>query len=71
MNNSFYKHNYLSNNSKDIIFSPNNSKRSQINNKLSFKTLKCNTCQSLNDVEYFLCNFSTFLKYIKLYNLLK
>lgn len=39
--------------------------------KLCFKSLKKDTCSSLNDVEHFLCNFSSFIKYIKLYNLLK
>lgn len=66
MNNSFYKYNYLFNISNDVPY-----KRSSQNNKLSFKTIKCNTCNSLNEVECFLCNFSYFLKYIKLYNLLK
>lgn len=67
MNNSFYKYNCLSNLYNNISYS----KRSSPNNKLSFNSLKCNTCKSLNDVECFLCNFSTFLKYMKLYNLLK
>ena len=39
--------------------------------KFDLKCLKKNACTSLNDVEHFLCNFSTFIKYIKLYNLLK
>lgn len=39
--------------------------------KLDFKCLKKDTCKSLNDVEYFLNNFSHTLKYIKLINLLK
>ena len=39
--------------------------------KLDFKTLKKDTYTSLNDVEYFLNNFSHTLKYIKLINLLK
>ena len=39
--------------------------------KFDFKTLKNNTCSSLNDVECFLNNFCTTLKYIKLINLLK
>ena len=39
--------------------------------KINFKTLKKDTCKSLNDVEYFLNNFSHTLKYIKLINLLK
>jgi len=39
--------------------------------KLDFKTLKKDTCTSLNDVEYFLNNFSQTWKYIKLIKLLK
>jgi len=39
--------------------------------KLDFKTLKKDTCTSLNDVECFLNNFTHTLKYIKLINLLK
>ena len=39
--------------------------------KLDFKCLKKDTCKSLNDVEYFLNNFTHTLKYIKLINLLK
>lgn len=39
--------------------------------KFDFKSLKNNTCKSLNDVECFLGDFSCFMKYIKLYCLLK
>ena len=39
--------------------------------KIDFKSLKKNTCTSLNDVECFLNNFFSTLKYIKLINLLK
>ena len=39
--------------------------------KLDFKSLKKDTCASLNDVEYFLNNFTQTLKYIKLIYLLK
>ena len=39
--------------------------------KKSFKNYKKNTIKSLNDVEYFLNNFRHFLKYVKLYKLLK
>ena len=39
--------------------------------KIDLKTLKKDTCTSLNDVECFLNNFSHTLKYIKLINLLK
>lgn len=39
--------------------------------KINFKLYKNNTIKSLNDVEYFLNNFRHFLKYVKLYKLLK
>lgn len=39
--------------------------------KFCFKSLKNDTCSSLNDIEHFLCDFSTFIKYVKLYKLLK
>ena len=39
--------------------------------KFDFKSLKKDTCSSLNDVECFLNNFCCTLKYIKLINLLK
>ena len=39
--------------------------------KFDFKSLKKDTCSSLNDVECFLNNFCSTLKYIKLINLLK
>lgn len=39
--------------------------------KFNFKSFKKDTCTSLNDVEHFLCDFSTFVKYVKLYKLLK
>ena len=39
--------------------------------KISFKNIKDNTFRSLNEVEYFLNNFNHFLKYVKLYKILK
>lgn len=39
--------------------------------KFDFKSLKKDTCTSLNDVECFLNKFTNTLKYIKLINLLK
>lgn len=39
--------------------------------KLNFKTCKKNTINSLNQVEYFLRNFNGFVKYMKLYKILK
>mgnify|MGYP006864517366 FL=1 len=37
-------------------------------NKLNFKSLKKDTCKSLNDVECFLNKFTDSLKYYKLIN---
>lgn len=39
--------------------------------KFDFKCLKSDTCKSLNEVEYFLNNFSDFLRYAKIVKLLK
>lgn len=39
--------------------------------KFDFKSFQKNTCSSLNDVEHFLCDFNCFLKYVKLFKLLK
>lgn len=39
--------------------------------KLSFKSCKKNTVKSLHEVEHFLRNFNHFVKYVKLYNILK
>lgn len=39
--------------------------------KKDFKTLKTNTVNSLNDVEYFLNNFGHFMKTVKIFKLLK
>ena len=39
--------------------------------KFDLKCLKKDACNSLNDVEHFLCDFSSLMKYIKLYCLLK
>ncbi len=39
--------------------------------KLSFKTYKKNTINSLNDVEHFLRNFNGIMKSIKIYKILK
>lgn len=40
-------------------------------NKVNFKNLKNNTMRSLNEIECFLNNFGNFLKYVKLYKILK
>ena len=47
------------------------SPKKNIKKKVDFKSLKKNTCKSLNDVECFLDNFSHTWKYIKLIKLLK
>ena len=39
--------------------------------KLNFNTCKKNTINSLNQVEHFLRNFNGFVRYIKLYKILK
>lgn len=39
--------------------------------KLDFKCIKKDTCKSLNDVEHFLCDFNSFVRYLKLYKLMK
>ena len=39
--------------------------------KFNFKSLRKNTCTSLNDVECFLNNFTNSLKYYRLIKLLK
>lgn len=39
--------------------------------KITFKKAKNNVMCSLNEVGFFFCNFNRFLKYVKLYNLLK
>ncbi len=39
--------------------------------KFNFKCCKDNTLKSLHDVEYFLNHFNRFIKYIKLYKILK
>lgn len=39
--------------------------------KLNFSCCKDNTIKSLQEVEYFLCNFSKILKSIKIYKFIK
>ena len=39
--------------------------------KFNFKCCKDNTLKSLHEVEYFLNNFNRFIKYVKLYKILK
>ena len=81
--NNFYKYYpYINNRSKNNL--PNTPivcppppesccepKKTPQKKKINFKSLKKDTCTSLNDVEHFLNNFTSTLKYIKLINLLK
>lgn len=39
--------------------------------KFDFCCFKKDACKSLNDVEHFLCDFNSFIKYVKLYKLVK
>lgn len=58
--------NYLINNNKE------NREEKNIKKKhFDFKLCKKNTINSLNEVEYFLNNFNTVFKSIKLYKILK
>ena len=50
---------------------PNPKKKKNPHKKFDFIAIKKNTCNSLNDVEYFLNNFSKFIKYNKIYYLFK
>ena len=50
---------------------PNPKKKKNPHKKFDFIEIKKNTCNSLNDVVYFLNNFSNFIKYIKIYYLFK
>lgn len=48
-----------------------NLKASNSKKIFNFKLYKNNTIKSLNEVEYFLNNFNNFIKYVKLYKILK
>ncbi len=50
---------------------PPKKKKAPPKKKINFKSLKKDTCASLNDVECFLNKFSDFVRYVKLINLLK
>ena len=50
---------------------PSQKKKVPPSKKISLKSLKKDTCTSLNDVECFLNKFSDFIKYIKIIYLLK
>lgn len=63
MNNSIF------NNNRESRISKNTNPPKK--NKINIKTLKKNTCKSLNEVEYFLNNLHKFTNCIKLYKILK
>ena len=52
---------------------PENRGKKNLNNKkkMNFDLYKKNAINSINDVEYFLNNFNYFIKYIKLYKIIK
>lgn len=52
-------------------FSEIESKKIPKHKKINLKDLQKKACTSLNEVECFLCNFSSLKKYLKIYNLLK
>ena len=61
-----YKANFFEDENRGEKKNPHQKKK-----KPNFKTMKKNTVKSLNDLEYFLNNFGNFVKYVKLYKLLK
>lgn len=67
MNNLILSNNYHRESPPPPRPQPDNKKK----NKIDFKKLKKNTCNSLNEVECFLNNFHRFTNYIKLYKILK
>lgn len=69
MNNLFYCNNNLPENLDNRSVPSQDNKKN--NHKLDIKTMKKNTLNSLHEVEYFLNNFSSVTKYIKLYKILK
>lgn len=65
MNNIFFSNNSESRGSSTLAPCQKNNK------KFDIKKIKKNTCQSLNEVEYFLNNIHKFVNCIKLYKILK
>ncbi|MBP3801944.1 MAG: hypothetical protein J6I85_08015 [Clostridia bacterium] len=65
-----YRINIPQNENRGGNFPPPNSKKTN-NKKYSFKSIKKNTIKSLNEVEYFLNNFSKLAKCIKIYKIIK
>ena len=68
--NNLYRSNYKNNTDFYRSNLPANDNRNPPK-KMCFKTIKCNTISSLNDVECFLNNMNNFFRYIKLYKLLR
>lgn len=64
-----YRINIPKNENRGENISPQNYKIKS--RKHSFKSLKKNTIKSLNEVEYFLNNFSKLAKCIKIYKIIK
>ena len=66
---------FLSSNEPENRGKKNNENKNgkKCNNKknFNFDLYKKNTINSLNDVEYFLNNFNRFIKYLKLYKIMK
>ena len=54
-----------------LNYKKNRGAKAPQNKKFSLKKVKANTIQSLTDVGYFFNNFSHFMKYVKLYKILK
>ena len=72
MNNLFFKNNSNVNYTDKLSVFPEERGLSSTNSsKFNFNTIKCNTCRSLYEVEYFLNNFKKFTNCIKLYKILK
>lgn len=67
--NNLYRSTYTNNNYSRSTLPSNNSRNEH--KKMCFKTIKCNTLSSLNEVECFLNNMNRFWHYIKLYKLLR
>lgn len=55
----------------NLKYKENRGAKAPQNKKFNFKKAKENTMQSLTEVSYFLNNFNHFMKYVKLYKLLK
>lgn len=55
----------------NLNYTENRGAQAPQNKKFNFKKAKDNTFKSINDVGYFLNNFKQFMKYVKLYKILK